>query len=149
MSRNQSLLRVRGFSIVELLVAMTIGLFLVGGAIQVLTQNKTAYSLISERLNIQDSARFASRRIGNLLRMAGHRGGVLVTQVNGNVSALTGAGVCEPEWLVDRFIAEPVRVYEGGAGIVDTGQCATQGITDENHVDGSDILCGSPYRGRS
>ncbi|NEV62961.1 PilW family protein [Thiorhodococcus minor] len=140
MPKTTPLVKARGFSIVELLVAMTIGLFLVGGAIQILTQGKHAYNLISETLNIQESARFASRRIGNLLRMAGHRGGVLMTQVDHNFSSLTGDGVCESKWLVDNFADEPVRAYENGTGIVDTGQCATQGITDVNHVDNTDVL---------
>lgn len=140
MNRNLSDIHNRGFSILELLVAMTIGLFLVGGAIQILTHNKRAYGLISDTLDIQDSARFATRRIGDLLRMAGHRGGVLMNQVDENFSSLTGEGVCESKWLVHHFTDEPVHAYENGTGIVDSGECANQGITDANHVDNTDIL---------
>lgn len=130
----------RGFSLTELLVSMTIGLFLIGGAIQVLVHNKQAYGLISDTLDIQDSARFATRRIGNLFRMAGHRGGVLKNQVEPNFSNLTGDGVCQAKWMVSKFVTEPVRGYTNGSGIVDTGDCATAGIVDANHVNNTDIL---------
>ncbi|MFD2110782.1 PilW family protein [Thiorhodococcus fuscus] len=131
--------RQAGFSIIEFLIAMAIGLFIIGVAINILVYNKHAYRMISDSLDIQDSARFATRRIGDVFRMAGHRGGVVLANVN-DVSTLTGDGVCQAKWLTNKFTSEPIRGYSGGTGIVDTGDCATLGITDANHVDASDIL---------
>lgn len=131
--------RASGFSIIELLIAMTIGLFLTAGAIEILVSHKRAYTLVSGTLEAQDSGRFATRRVGDFFRMAGHRGGVILSDVS-DISSLSGTGVCQAKWLTANFTNEPLRGYEGGNGIVDTGDCATLGITDANHVDDSDVL---------
>jgi type IV pilus assembly protein PilW len=149
MKRQYGVCRQKGFSLVEFMVAMAIGLFLTAGVVGILVHNKRASTLISDTLDIQDAARFATRRIGNLFRMAGHRGGIIQGQVsiNSNTSAvLTEDGVCKRKWMVSNasgdqlLITEPIRGYADGAGIVDTGECATLGITDANHLDNTDIL---------
>ena len=64
----------RGFSLVELLVAMTLGLFLVSGMIAVFAGNKRSAELNTAMSTLQENARFALDAIVRDLRMAGHQG---------------------------------------------------------------------------
>ena len=63
-----------GVSLVELMVAMLISLFLVGGAISLLSQNRVHYRQNNDQLRLQESARFALDIIAGDLRMAGYTG---------------------------------------------------------------------------
>ncbi|MCP3672106.1 MAG: hypothetical protein GY814_17085 [Gammaproteobacteria bacterium] len=66
--------RQRGISLAEILVAMVIGLFLLGGIVQVYTANKTAYAFTDAVSRVQENARFAMDTMLRDLRMAGFFG---------------------------------------------------------------------------
>lgn len=66
--------RKNGFSLVELLIAMTLGLILVAGMIAVFSGNKRTSELTSEMANMQESARYALQSISDDLRSAGFQG---------------------------------------------------------------------------
>ena len=51
--------RVRGFSLVELMVSMAMGLFLVGGAMTVYVQGRATHEINSKVAELQDNARLA------------------------------------------------------------------------------------------
>lgn len=63
-----------GFSLVELLIAMTLGLILVTGMIAVFSGNKRTGEMTSEMANMQESARYALQTISEDLRSAGYQG---------------------------------------------------------------------------
>ena len=63
-----------GFSLVELLVAMTLGLLMIGGMIGVFAANKRSTELNEATANMQENARFAMNAISADIRMAGHQG---------------------------------------------------------------------------
>lgn len=64
----------RGFSLVELMVAMTLSLLLMGGVIQVFLGSKQTY-LVNEALSrMQENARFALDRINEDLSASGYMG---------------------------------------------------------------------------
>lgn len=63
-----------GISLVELMISITLGLFLITGAIGLLSSSKISYNLNSELSRIQDNARFAMTQITRDLRMAGYFG---------------------------------------------------------------------------
>ncbi len=63
-----------GFSLVELLVALVLGLFVVAGVIQVYVSNKQAYRVNDAMERIQENARFAMHFLTRDIRMAGYRG---------------------------------------------------------------------------
>ena len=67
-------LRQPGFSLVELLIAMTLGLVLTAGMIAVFSGNKRTSELTSEMANMQESARFALQAISTDVRSAGFQG---------------------------------------------------------------------------
>lgn len=65
----------RGFSLVELMIAMTIGLFLVAGVGYVFLGTKATYGTLEGLSRIQENARYAFEYIGRDIRMAGFTGG--------------------------------------------------------------------------
>jgi len=66
--------KVRGFSLVELMIAMTLGLFLMAGMIAVFAGNKRSSELNTAMANIQENARFALDAMSRRARMAGYQG---------------------------------------------------------------------------
>ncbi len=66
--------RQQGLSLVELMVAMIISLFLLGGVIQVYTANKSTYRFSEAMSRIQESARYTLDTMARDLRMAGFWG---------------------------------------------------------------------------
>lgn len=66
--------RVRGFSLIELLVAMTLGLLIVGGVALILISSSGIYRSADGRAQIQESARFSLSMMQEDLRMAGYMG---------------------------------------------------------------------------
>ncbi len=63
-----------GISLVEVLVALVISLFLLGGIIQVYLANKTSYAFTNSISRIQENGRFAMDVMAQDLRMAGFFG---------------------------------------------------------------------------
>jgi len=62
--------RQRGMTLVELTVAMAIGLFLIGGALYVFSQSKNSYRASDSLARLQESARFALDTIEPDIRLA-------------------------------------------------------------------------------
>jgi len=64
----------RGFSLLEVLVAIVISTILMGGAIMMLSSNKRVYAVQSELAQLQGNARFIMDELNRELRIAGHFG---------------------------------------------------------------------------
>jgi len=63
-----------GLTILELLVAMTLGLIVLGGALNMQVSHRKGFKAIDNRLNMQTNARFAFEFISNSLREMGSAG---------------------------------------------------------------------------
>lgn len=63
-----------GLTLVELLIAMTLGLFLIGGVIQVFLGTKQTYSVVTSQSYAQESGRFALFFLSGGLKHAGYWG---------------------------------------------------------------------------
>lgn len=61
----------RGFSLVELMIALVLGLLVTGALIQLFLANKVTYSVSDGLVRAQESARYAMTTINRDLRMAG------------------------------------------------------------------------------
>lgn len=64
----------RGFSLTELLVAMVIGLILLGGLVTLMVNSKKNYAVQDYSARLQENARFAMQFLSYDLRMAGFYG---------------------------------------------------------------------------
>ena len=78
----------RGISLVEIMVALAVGLFLTAGVVQIFLGNKQSYRVAEASARIQENARFAMEFIAIDTRMAGYQGcaGASRTVVNTLVS---------------------------------------------------------------
>lgn len=65
---------VSGFSLIELLIAMTLGLILLTGMIAVFSGNKRSADLNSAMANLQENARFALSALSRDVRLSGYQG---------------------------------------------------------------------------
>lgn len=66
--------RQRGMTLLEILIAMTIGLFLVGGILAVYVTTNQSYRVSESTSRLQESARFAFETLANDIRTSGHMG---------------------------------------------------------------------------
>lgn len=121
-----------GFSLVEMMIAMVLGLIVVAGLIQVLLANRKSYQMQQGTNILQQNVRFASDRIGWSLRMADFWGGNPGNVVTGT-PAVTATGDCNQAWILDT--RHGVYGYEGGASFPIAG-C----VNDLDYVKGSDVL---------
>lgn len=96
----------RGVSLIELLVAMTISLILLGGALTVYMKGRDTFSTMETTARLQETARYALSVIEQDMRMAGYLGLMsrpdLVTNLAGPLTDATGgpkalAG-CADDW---------------------------------------------------
>ena len=63
----------RGFSIVELLIAMVLGSIVIIGIVQLFVANSATYKVLVGQSRMQESARFSLEFIGRDVRRAGYR----------------------------------------------------------------------------
>jgi len=114
----------QGFSLVEMLLAMLIGIIIMGGILSVYTNTRDLQRSSEDQVNLVTDARFALETMGYDLRHAGMYGG---TNESGLVSCRKGdaacpaamplaAGDCHNEWYIN--LEEPVF---GGEGIAPGG----------------------------
>lgn len=69
---NPSPDRQRGFSLIELSIAILIGLFLVGGLLIIIQNNKRAFTGQNQLSQLQDSERLALSIVGDVIQRAGY-----------------------------------------------------------------------------
>jgi type IV pilus assembly protein PilW len=85
MDRNpRNLHRQGGLSLIELMIALLVGLLLLGGLIQIYVSSKQGYNAQEQLARMQESGRFAMDLITRDLRRAGYWGG------NRNLAVITG-----------------------------------------------------------
>jgi type IV pilus assembly protein PilW len=127
--------RQAGFSLVEMMISIVIGLIVVAGLIGLLMANRKAYDLQQGNNFNQQSIRFATSRLGWSLRMADFWGGVKPDVITNSAGAtgLGGAGDCNAAWVLNKD--NGVFGYDGGDTFPITG-C----IDDANYVKGSDVI---------
>ena len=65
---------IKGFSLVELMIAMALGTVVTTGVVQLFVANSETHSLLVGQSRMQESARFALDFIGRQVRQAGYRG---------------------------------------------------------------------------
>ncbi len=85
-----------GLSLVELMVALVVGLLLLGGVIEIFVANKQTYRVADTSARIQENARFVAEILGHHIRMTGYRSDVTKDAASsfpvlGNTGTLNGA----------------------------------------------------------
>lgn len=109
----------KGFSLIELMVSMAIGLFLMAGVFTVYLNTRDSQRMLEDQVAMLDNARFAMETIGYDLRHAGLWGRL---NEPGNVDAALAAGLvaneCAPGWSTTATV--PVMGFDGSSPYVGT-----------------------------
>lgn len=115
---NASPQQAKGFSIIELLIAVTLGLLLTVGLINIFINSKQSYRLQEATSRMQENGRFAVESLSRAIHLADFWGSVAPAQVlveaGSGATDYGGPGACENAWLINP--AEGLRGYEGAAG---------------------------------
>lgn len=99
-----------GFSLVELMVAVAIGVFLIAGAVTVFAKTRDLYRTNEDVARLQETARYAMSVIESDLRMANYWGLNSRPDLVGNELPSAAYGTpCGADWSVD------VRAYVDGS----------------------------------
>lgn len=127
------LLRPNGFTLVELLVAMLLGIVLSFGIVNVFIQSKADYSQDEELARMQENARYALRLLSREITLAG-----LTGYYSGIASRITGTpnitNDCGTHWAVN--ISEAIA-YTNNATSSPYSGC----ISDDDDIkDNTDVL---------
>lgn len=71
-TKSKLAVRFKGFSLIELMVAMVIGIILMGGVMELYVSNKMAYMTSEAMSRLQENARYALFTLQKDIRMAGY-----------------------------------------------------------------------------
>jgi len=101
--------RQTGFTLVELMISLVLGLILTGGIISLFIQNQQSFRMDENVARMHDEARFALQEISRDLRMAGFLGESAAPDSVINDDSLAIATDCgpggQPEWIYSLFDA--------------------------------------------
>jgi len=124
--------RQRGFSIVELMVAVTISVIMFAVIIELFASNKQAYRLQEGASALNESARYAVSHLQYFLRLADHWGGVQPENVSVDAGVPSPLATdCDGDGVV---AVVGFRGYEGGS--VPPLTC----VADANYVPNTDMF---------
>lgn len=129
-----------GLSMVELMVAITVGMILLAGLMQIFINNKQAYRLQDNIGVLQENGRFAMETLTGSIKLADHWGGTDANDVDQNASgvAITGIGSCNEAWILD--VTEGVRGYSGAANIGSVTDLPSSCIAATDYVANTDLV---------
>jgi type IV pilus assembly protein PilW len=108
MSNRLSGTRDSGVTLVELLIAITLSLLLMGGAIGIFVSSKQAYNTEDAMSRNQEAGRFALTTLSNQIRTAGYSGCSILEDIIPNV-------IADPAPAEGYAIASSILGYDGGA----------------------------------
>ena len=132
-----SMHRQKGLSLVELLIAMTLSLLLMGGVLQIFLASKQTYSANTALSRVQESGRFAMEFLTSDIRNAGYKG-ECITPLNNLLNessasysddlfdlsqALSGRANASPSWVDNRAAGDVIHVKYAAslAGVTASG----------------------------
>ena len=137
--------RQTGFSLIELMVSITIGLFLLAGATSLLVTSKGNYQVNDDLARIQENARIAMEYLSRDLRMAGYFGCAdNISSVYDHINdPITGSiydtsnpiegyetDAIDNVWEPSKNASQIAQIYPGtGTGTIDPNITNTDAIT--------------------
>ena len=109
-----------GFTLIELMIAMVIGLILMLGAVGLLISNNRIYTEQTSMARLQENARFAIEIIIKDIRMAGYAGcAATISNVNNNVNNTDPTSAADDDNLLT--FKDAIEGSESAAAFVPSG----------------------------
>jgi type IV pilus assembly protein PilW len=125
----------QGFSLMEMLVAMALGLLVVGGVAAVLASSSTIYKSSESRARIQEGSRFSLGMLQEDVRMSGHMGCFNYDLIPNRYSSIVRDGGFDGEYA-NRVVGYDAKA----AGGFHVNVPDHIGKTGFKPVNGSDVL---------
>ena len=114
-------MRARGFSLVEFMIAMTIGLFLIAGLVYLIAETSRSRAEMERSSRQIENGRYALDRIAEDLRHAGffsEYSSVPAAGETGFPASLTAAAPCDPAIAsLPAGMPLAIQAYDGGASV--------------------------------
>lgn len=129
----------KGFSLIELMIAMSLSLLLMVGVYKVFDLHQSSFRLISSLNDREDNAQLAMKILSDGIRMADHWGGVTSQQVRhiqGSLSAAPGA--CHSSWVFDT--SKGIYGVEGKASVTQLAGLPKNCLKSKHYLAHSDLL---------
>jgi type IV pilus assembly protein PilW len=99
-----------GFSLIELMIGLVLGLFVTGIVITVFTQSKRNYNQDEEIARLQENGRYAMQLLSRDLAMAGFLGNM---QIADDVTVILGTDSdCGIDWNAESPLDKPIRLFD-------------------------------------
>jgi type IV pilus assembly protein PilW len=121
-----------GFSLIELMVAITLSLLLLTGVVAIFSSSRANYETTNQLSRVQETGRFALEQLSRQVRSAGFAG---CARVPNFVSTALNNATALP-W---NFLGGPVRGFNGGATAFTPSLDGT-GLESLSLTAGSDVL---------
>jgi prepilin-type N-terminal cleavage/methylation domain-containing protein len=137
-------LRHRGFSLIELMVAITLGLLILAGVLTIFSKSKQGYQVQQSTGRALESTRFAMDYLNTNIRLADFWGGARPPTVTfASATPATASGCANTNWIVDPN--NGIRGYQGGSSIsnitpADTTLTTCLTAVAPGYVPNSDVL---------
>ena len=107
---SRALFGVQGFSLIEIMIALVIGMILIAGTMKIYVSSKQGYRVQSALGQLQETVRYGIDLIANDIRRAGYLGGnadtTLVGGSQGVAPVAESCGTADNSW--GRMIDQPV-----------------------------------------
>ncbi len=128
-----------GFSLIELMIAMSLSLVLMLGVYKVFDFQKQAFELISALNEREDNAQLAMKILSDGIRMADYWGGVDAQQVQVLQTVLSASpGACDSSWVFD--LDDGVFGIEGDSFIQNLQGLPLDCLKNKDYLESSDLL---------
>jgi prepilin-type N-terminal cleavage/methylation domain-containing protein len=125
----------KGFTLIELIISVAIGVFLIAGVFSVYVNGLSSQRAVDDQVALIDNARFVIETISADLRQAGVFGRTRdYTRIEGN--NFNVAGECENGWTVNA--TRPIFAYDETSPYA--ASCTSQYMPSDPLVGGSDVI---------
>ncbi len=124
----------QGFSLVELLLALTLGLMVIAAMAQLFGFNRQSHAMLERTARAQQSGRYALAFIGRSARNAGFLG------CNGRQGNIVNALDSDPQARFEADASRPVDAFDGHDGGSAAAHAIAAGIDPDRIVPGTDIV---------
>lgn len=119
---------IRGFTLVELLVALSIGLFLLAGVFAAYINGWQSSKVVDDQVVMVDNARFALETLGADLEQAGVFGRVLgkadengIVNISNTAASASVVSECVADWALD--VENPLMVFDDASALPYSAPC--------------------------
>ena len=123
-----------GMSLVEVMVAITVGLILVAGLVQFFVGNKRSYQVLESINGLQENGRYAMRIISESMHIADHWGGVEGKLIRSTNPPVVGKGSCDGAWVLNA--SEGLMGFDGAAASPLPAGC----VSNANYLPNTDAF---------